>query len=509
MAISNTEPRSGARHVDVVGRVETRGIDYIPEHERHSSPRELAWAMIGGQCALGGMVAGSLPIAFGLGWWAAVSAVTVGLVIGTLAFVPMALIGPRTGTNGTVSSGAFFGVRGRLLGTGLVMLDCVLFYAVLTWTAGQAAIGGMNRFFGTPTGNVELSIAMGVVFLAVTAVAILGHATLVASLRFVMWTSGVVAILAVITLVPHFQAVQGGDYLLGSFWTTWALTTSLAIALPVTWAPFINDYGRYVASDASRRAVGGWAGLGLFVGCWLALVIAAFVTTTFTGTESSFVYGFIDAVPIWLVAPLVLALGLAANVVASAMSVYCAGLDLHGVLWRATRAQVTVVLSLLGLATAYAAFVATDAERSVQASFSLLLVTIAPWMVVNVIGHVRSGGRYAVLDLHAFMWPGTHGRYWFWHGLDPRALAAWVAGVGVGLMFTNTSFFTGPLVDNVETIDLSFISAATVTAALYLTLLHAYPERNDARTEQLANAAERGFDPDGHGQPAQIKRHTI
>jgi purine-cytosine permease-like protein len=475
-----THVTTGAQ-IDVIGRVETRGIDFIPEEERHSSPRELAWAMFAAQFGLGNMVLGSLPILFGLGWWAAVAALTIGLLVGTIAFVPMALIGPKTGTNGTVSSGAFFGVRGRFLGTGLVLMDAVVFYALVVWATGGAAIGGLHRFFGTGTGTAELSIAMALAFVLIAAIAILGHATLVASLRIVTWTSAAIAVLAAVVVSPDFEAVSGGSYLLGSFWPTWAVIVATMISLPVSWSPFANDYGRYIPRDTPKRAIAWHAGLGMFAGCWVALMIGAFVSTTFAGEDTTFVQGFIDAVPLWFVAPLVLTLGISANVAAGAMSVYCAGLDLHGIFWRTTRAQMTVLVSLVGPTLAYVTLVVLDVVSSIQALVSVMLVTMTPWVAVNIIGHVRCRGHYSVRDLHAFSIPNMTGRYWFRHGVDPRAAVAWTTGVAVGLLFTNTKYFVGPLVDNVGNIDLSFVCAGLVTASVYLALLLAFPHERQAQ----------------------------
>ena len=97
---------------DRVGRIEETGIDYIPEAARDSRPANLAMVFFGGNLAFSVIVFGWLPITFGLGWWSTVTASAVGLAIGTLVTAPLALLGPRTGTNNTVSSGAHFGVTG-------------------------------------------------------------------------------------------------------------------------------------------------------------------------------------------------------------------------------------------------------------------------------------------------------------------------------------------------------------------------------------------------------------
>lgn len=56
---------------------------------------------------------GWVSIQLGLDFWGAVISTVVGTLIGTVVVLPLAGVSPRTGTNMTVSSGAFFGIRGR------------------------------------------------------------------------------------------------------------------------------------------------------------------------------------------------------------------------------------------------------------------------------------------------------------------------------------------------------------------------------------------------------------
>ena len=53
MASADANPLVGQVSADEVGRVEARGIDYVPETDRHSHPRDLAWAMFGPQFGFG------------------------------------------------------------------------------------------------------------------------------------------------------------------------------------------------------------------------------------------------------------------------------------------------------------------------------------------------------------------------------------------------------------------------------------------------------------------------
>lgn len=92
--------------------IEQRGVDTIPEAERTSGPRDLVSILLGSNLCLGVIVFGWLPPSFGLDWWASVSSVLAGTVVGTVFTAPLALVSLRTGTNLSTSSGAQFGCAG-------------------------------------------------------------------------------------------------------------------------------------------------------------------------------------------------------------------------------------------------------------------------------------------------------------------------------------------------------------------------------------------------------------
>src|SRR5580692_1105694 len=137
---------------DSFGRIETRGIDMIPDVERKAKPYTLFSVFFGPQFGYGNMLFGALPIAFGLGWWAAFWSITVGSVIGSLVFLAVTPASPKTGTNTQVTSGAAFGVHGRLIGSVITWVIAMGFFVILVYTASQSLIYTANRWWGTSTG---------------------------------------------------------------------------------------------------------------------------------------------------------------------------------------------------------------------------------------------------------------------------------------------------------------------------------------------------------------------
>ena len=179
MTATLSPPAEGSTE-DRVGAVEAAGVEYLPEEARDSGPRNLAAVFLGANLTWTNVVFGAFAILFGLSFWQTVTSMAVGTAVGTLAVLPTAIIGPRTGTNMTVSSGAFFGIRGRFIGSGLALAIALGFAAVTVWTSGDAIVAAGHRLLGTPENDIVHAVAYAAVAALMVTVALYGHATIVA-----------------------------------------------------------------------------------------------------------------------------------------------------------------------------------------------------------------------------------------------------------------------------------------------------------------------------------------
>lgn len=468
-----------------VGRIETRGIDYIPEHERHSRPMNLFWVWVGTQMSFGIMVVGWLPVAFGLGWWSSVTAITAGLAVGSLLYAPFSLLGPRTGTNSAVSSGAHFGLVGRLVGSLQAMFIALGFVALTIWTGGDAIVSGLARLIATPDDTAMRIVVYGLLGATVIAIAVYGHATVLVAQKFLVPTIGLVMVAGVFAKFGDFDShYQGGNYLLGSFWPTWALSATTALSLPISYSPFANDFARYVSRrEYSNGAVATAAGVGMFVGCWLTLVFAAYMATMFKDVSTPFVIGLVDISPNWYVL-LILLIGLLGSFAQGALGLYGTGLDMSSIIPRLKRVPATLVIASIALALVYIGGLVFNAVDTVSAFLTILNVVCAPWMLITLVGLYHCRGRYHPYDLQLFNMGQKGGAYWYWQGLNLRAFVAFIPAVIVGLLFVNTSIYTGPLANAAGGVDLSFISAAVIAVVIYAIALAIAPERNHPAQDQ-------------------------
>ncbi|MET0763514.1 MAG: cytosine permease [Blastococcus sp.] len=483
-----------ARPIDEIGRIETRGVDFVPPEDRNSRPRDVAAVWFGANMCFGTIVIGALPILFGLGWWAAFWAISIGTLLGTVFFGPMGLLGPRTGTNSAVSSGAFFGVVGRLVGSCVVLFIAIGFYALAVWTGGQAVVAGAHRLFGLPQEDLQFGIAYGLIGAITVVLALIGHATLVASQKVIAPFVAVLLVIGVLVKLPDFDpGYAGGEYLLGTFWPTWVLAMVTSASLALSYGPFANDYSRYLPASQSRRGAQ-WASLGIFLGCWFALLFAAFFTSMMAPGTVDFVVGVVDVSPTWYAVPIVV-IGLVGGFGQGSLALYGTGLDTSSLIPRLSRVKATLVVSVVGVGLVYLGALVWDALSLVSAFTVLLTVITAPWLVINVMGHLALRGRYVPEDLQVFNVGMTGGTYWFSGGWNFYAMAAWIPSVVLGLLFANTPpVLVGPWAGAAGGIDLSFLSAALVALVIYGAFIVLIPDRalpatSAVPTVDLATAA--------------------
>lgn len=459
---------------------ETLGIDTIPDELRTYSPWHVFRVLLLGNLCLSVMVIGWLAVAFGLGFWSAMSAVLIGSVIGGIVLAPMGLFGPKTGTNNAVSSGAHFGIAGRLVGTILGLFSAIGFTALTIWTSGDALAGGIGRLFDVPMSTASRAFCYAVVTLIVLGIAIRGFHLLVGVNQYLGPVCGVLMVIGLFAFAPDFDAsYAGGEYLLGSHLATWVLAALVAGSTVISYGPFIGDWARYVGETAHRsRKMLIATGLGSALGIGIPVAWGVYTGVALTASEStgSFALDLVAASPSWYLVGLLL-LGLVAGALQGAIGLYGTGLDTSSLIPGLTRAWATLVIAAFATAFVYLGAFVWEAQAAVSAFLVLLVIVLVPWMVILMIGYWWRRGWYSPVDLQVFTRRERGGIYWFNGGVNLRALGAWIPAVVIGLMFSAAPpLLTGPWANAAGGIDLSFVSAGVVGGLVYAALLIVFPE---------------------------------
>jgi purine-cytosine permease-like protein len=453
---------------DHFGAVETAGVEYLPEDARDSRPRNLGAVFLGANLTWTNVVFGAFAVLFGLSFWQTVTSMVVGTAIGTLAVAPTAIIGPRTGTNMTVSSGAFFGIRGRFIGSALALAIALGFAAVTVWTSGDAIVAAAHRILGTPDSGAIHAVAYAAVAALMVTVALYGHGTIVAMQKLVVPIVGALMVLGLFAFAGAVDlSAPGGDYALGGFWQTWTLCAVLFAAAPISYGPTIGDYTRRVSSIRfSDKQICTALGVGMFVGVMLPSLFGAVTALSFTNPTDSYLDDLVVASPSWFVLPIIV-ISVLGGLSQGVLCIYASGLDLEGLTPRLKRTQTTIITAAIAIVLLYVGVFVFDAVQSVTAMTIALNAVITPWVAILAIGALRTRG-YDPTDLQAFAHGRRGGQYWFTGGWNVPAVVAWSVGAGFGLLTVNTELYVGPLAEIAGGVDLSTIGSAALAGLIYL-----------------------------------------
>ncbi|MCM2425964.1 cytosine permease [Streptomyces sp. RKAG337] len=473
-------------------QIEQRGVDTVPDEERTSGPRDLVSILLGSNLALGVIVFGWLPVSFGLGWWASVSALAAGTLVGTLLTAPLALVSLRSATNLSTSSGAHFGVRGRLLGSVIGLLLSLGYTALTLWVGGDAVVGCLNRLFGLPTGAASYAVVYAALAGCTATAAVFGYRMLLRLSRALAIGLTVLLLIGFIAYAGSFTTapVEGSTYLLGGFWPTWLLAAvSAGLSGPIAFITLLGDYTRYISPRRFSQRKVFWATcLGLVVGLLVPQLFGTF-TALAVGAADDYAGPLVAAAPAWYLA-LLLANASAGSVGNAGLMLYSMGLDLDAILPRASRTQATYVVAAFSTALVFLGHFAWAAQDAMT-SFVLLLTAVGtPWAVVTLLGFVRVRGRYDTDALQVFNRGTRGGLYWYRGGWNVAATAAWASGAVVGLLAVDTPLYSGPLVSWTGGIDFSFLLSAAVTAGAYLALNAKRPHPVPVRETERALAQQ-------------------
>ena len=438
---------------DVFGKVETHGIDAIPEHERHGSPRELAFLWAGAFVNYASLFTASLLTTYyGLGVWDGLAATALGTLAAAAILGLLSNTGPRTGLPQIIFTRRIFGVRGSYLGAGLTLFLAVGWFAVdcvIAAQAGAQLFGGGNRWM--TFGLVLLIAAISV------AVAVFGHQTIKVLETYGAVTFALLSAAVFLFLAPQFHwslapAASGPDYI-GAF----VLGFMTCFALVASWYPFASDYSRYLPASSPTRAVTFWPVVGIAVPMILLGLFGLLLPTIDSKLAADQgVLAVISAhAPIWVAIPFFIFI-VVGEIWANYLDVYTAGLVVLAMGIRLQRWQTALGCGLLGTALAAYAVLVSDFHIAYE-DFLILTYLWAPaWA--------------AVVLLSFFIFEGK--------SRPALAVVAWLAGTASSIVFVNyanlfgnlvarPNFFNDGLITSLHGADVSGLVSVSAAAIVY------------------------------------------
>jgi purine-cytosine permease-like protein len=466
------------------GEIERHGVESIPDHDRNASIADFVRIAWGGSNSLATAVLGAFPIMFGLSFFQALLATTLGVFIGACVLSPMAVFGPANGTNNAVSSSAHFGVIGRIVGSFLSLLTAVAFFAISVWSSGDALIGAAHRLLGVPESEALSALAYAIFALAVLVVCIYGFQLMLLVNKIAVVAASTLFLVGVAAFWGNFDArFAGAGWAWGSasFWPAFVSATLIALANPISFGAFLGDWTRYLPRTTSRRSLIGGSLLAQLLsllpfvfGLMTASIIARLAPHYLE--RADYAGGLLAVSPSWFFLPL-LGLALLSGMSTGTTSLYGTGLDFSSVFPRLSRPRATM---LIGSGSCILIFVGRFYFRlfdSITTFVTLIIVTTTPWMIIMEIGYLVRRGYYLPESMQVFNRGQVGGEYWFHRGWNLPGMAAWSLSSVFALATVNIpGHFVGWLGNLAGGIDISLLAALIMPALLYPWLLRVLPE---------------------------------
>ena len=429
--------------------VERHGIGPVPESNRYGTPARLFTVWFAPNLTMTGVFTGTVGIALGLGFWTAFAAMALGTVVGAAPAAYLGTWGSLTGTGQLPLSRLAFG-RAVVLPGVLQWLSSIAWDALIGLFGGDA----LARLLGWPfwLGTLAVLLLQGLV-------GVFGYEVIHRTQTVMTFVLGAAFLALSVKLLdgvplPATGTAHGADQA-GAF----VLTSTIALSLSLSWAPYASDFSRYLPRSASRPRMFWYTLLGMVaaylwvqtLGLWAAKLLT---DQTAAGVRTLLGGG-------WLGAFGLLAIAVSA-VCSNAMNDYSGSLALQTAGVRIPRPLAAAVAAALGFVLVLWMHAADTTAR-----FQNVLLFVGYWIpgfvgVVAVDWYARTRGRGGEpLDLRAEFarpqpwWPAT---------------VAFAAAFAAAVPFMDTTVYTGPVATALHGGDLAYYVAFAVSVAVYAPL---------------------------------------
>lgn len=450
---------------DQFGKVEARGIDFIPAAERHGKPRDLFAVWAAANINYLYVVLGGLLTVFGLNVWQAMTAVVVGNLF-WIAIGVMATSGPVAGAPSGVIMRSMFGVIGNRVNLGLFNWPVFIAYEAINLCLGALAGFAVVEALG---GSLSTPIRVGIVVVtaAITLViSVYGHATIMRmSGVFTVVLTVAVCALGVFVVTRADWAYQPETVLSGGpMWAALAAGVALTAATSLSWN-VSPDYARYLPAETSPRAVGMWTALGGFIPSVVLGAVGVLAGTVVDMNDAQ--TSLAQIVPAWFypIFLLVIVVGTMAN---NVITMYSSGLCLQAVGIPLRRSITVLFDGLLGVALACYALFVSDFTSALSSILELSIILLGPTVAIYLSDQWLRRNDYDGLALNDV---SADSVAWYTRGFNVAGFAAFISGGISAAFFVNTAEFTGPASTMLGGADLSWCVGPLVASCVYVAVM--------------------------------------
>ncbi|WP_073922465.1 cytosine permease [Streptomyces sp. CB03911] len=452
---------------DRVGAVESRGIDCVPDSERHGRARELFSVWAAPNVSYLSFVVGGTLVLTGLSLAEALAVIVAGNLFWLLTGF-IAVSGPASGTSGSVISRAMYGVVGNRFVVALTGWLISSLYLALNWSAASAAGLGLAQRLGLPRSTALDAAAVCLIAGITVLVAMYGHATIVRLYTaLTLFLTVVFVVLGVLVLLHTDWSYRPTEPLTGI--DRLAVLSSgftIVASAPLSYANS-PDLARYLPRHTAGRAVTLWTAFGAFLP---SVVFTAIGALAATGLDMSDPQAALESVmPSWFVPVFVTAV--VVNAVANnGITAYSSGLSMQSIGVRLHRMLAVLVIGVIGTTMTLFALLVFDFLTAVNTMMELVVVVTGPCMAVYATDIALRRNRYDGEQLHD---QSRRSPFWYRGGVNWAGVAATLGGSAAATLCAGSTSWAGPVSTPLGGLNLAIPVGVIGSAALYWALSRA------------------------------------
>ncbi len=354
----------------------------------------------------------------GLGLGLALLAILVGHLIGNLFLALVGTIGAENGIPSMVAVRPSFGIRSSYLMSILNLIQLIGWASFEILVMGQAVDAIMVSTFGYSNYAIWVLVFGFFVFL----LAFGGPLTVIRDWlrKFAIWLIyglGIWITIIVFTqydLVALLNAPSTGEL-------TFSGGIDLVIAMPISWVPLVADYNRF-SKNSKEDFSGTYLGFLITSGWCYAL---GAITTLATGEPNPVLLIMVIVGPIAAIPSLLIVVtdetdnGFA--------DVYSAAISVQNVFPKVKQWKLIIIISIISTALALVFGLSPQFEEY-YINFLLWIGSVfIPLFGIVIIDYFVV--RKKKFDISAIYESKKGALYWYWKGINPRAIIAWICGV--------------------------------------------------------------------------------
>jgi NCS1 family nucleobase:cation symporter-1 len=460
--------------------IEVRSIDYVPDTERHGGLASQFTLWLAANLQITAIVTGALAVVFGGDVFWSLVALFLGQLIGGAVMALHAAQGPQLGLPQMISSRVQFGIYGAVIPIVAVCLMYIGFSASGCVLAGQA-IGQLLR--------VDDAVGIIIFSFLIVIVTLFGYRVIHGLGR----VASVVGIVAFLYMFGRLFATHDVAALLAERHFSlrqFVLAMSLSASWQIAYGPYVADYSRYLPRDTSVPRVFAAVGLGSVAGSQISMTFgvlaAALAGKQFEHHEVAYIVGLASSGMAASLLYLSIAFGkvtvTSLNAYGSFMSMATMVSAFRGSLRVSVRNRFFYIVGMVGVFALLALTGRHSFLKAFEAFILCLLAVFTPWSAINLVDYYCfTRSRY---DVPALSDP--EGRYGRW---NVAGITIYLIGILVQVPFLATSFYTGPLVEPLGGVDISWIMGLVVPGILYYAFGRASRQRAPEELVLPAQAA--------------------